>query len=298
VLVMTLAFSRFMTATMLPSRLGGDLLFGMWELIQQVGRVTKTLLWDRESAIGGSGKVTAPAAVFAGTLATTIRLAPPRDPEYKGMVERNNRFLETSFLPGRVFGSPEDFNTQLAEWLQQANARTMRSIHGRPVDLFERDYLAMTLLPPLAPRTGLNTRVRLGRDYYVRLDSVDYSVDPRMIGRFVEVAADPSWVTVFCNGDIVACHRRSWARHGVVTDPAHVELARQLRRAHAEIRAQTARTERARRRYRGPRRHADGHVVALRALPDYDALFGIDFAPEPSETPEVPPSEISTERNG
>jgi hypothetical protein len=26
---------------------------------------------------------------------------------------------------------------------------------------------------------------------------------------------------VFCNGDIVACHRRSWARHGVVTDPAH-----------------------------------------------------------------------------
>jgi transposase len=298
VLVMTLAFSRFMTGVMLPSRLGGDLMWGMWELIQQVGRVTKTLLWDRESAIGGSGKVTAPAAAFAGTLGTTIRLAPPRDPEYKGMVERNNRFLETSFLPGRVFGSPEDFNEQLGEWLDQANDRTVRAIHGRPIDLLQRDILAMTLLPPLAPRTGLNTRVRLGRDYYVRLDSVDYSVDPRMIGRFVEVTADPSWVTVFCNGDIVACHRRSWARHGVVTDPAHVELARQLRHAHAEIRAQTARTERVRRRYRGPRQHADGHVVALRALPDYDALFGVDFTPEPSETPEVPPSEISTERNG
>jgi transposase len=298
VLVMTLTFSRFMTATMLPSRLGGDLLWGMWELIQQVGRVTKTLLWDRESAIGGSGKVTAPAAAFAGTLATTIRLAPPRDPEYKGMVERNNRFLETSFLPGRVFDSPEDFNIQLGEWLQQANGRTVRSIHGRPMDLFERDYLAMTLLPPLAPRVGLNTRVRLARDYYVRLDSVDYSVDPHVIGRFVEVTADPSWVTVFCNGDIVACHRRSWARHGVVTDPAHVEQARQLRRAHAEIRAQTARTEQARRRSRRPRQHADGHPVALRALPDYDALFGVDFTPGPGESPpEVPPSETSTERN-
>lgn len=295
VLVMTLAFSRFMTATMLPSRQGGDLLWGMWELIQQVGRVTKTLLWDRESAIGGSGKVTAPVAAFAGTLGTTIRLAPPRDPEYKGMVERNNGFLETSFLPGRLFGSPEDFNIQLAEWLRRANQRTVRSIHARPVDLLERDYLAMTLLPPLAPRTGLNTRVRLARDYYVRLDSVDYSVDPRMIGRFVEVTADPSWVTVFCNGDIVACHRRSWARHGVVTDPEHVEQARHLRRAHAEIRAQTARAERARRRYRGPRQHPDGHQVTLRALPDYDALFGVDFtSSEPSET--LPP-EIPTQRN-
>jgi hypothetical protein len=114
VLVMTLAFSRFLTATMVPSRQGGDLLSGMWTLISQIGRVTKTLVWDRESAIGGTGRVSAPAAAFAGTLATRIRLAPPRDPEFKGMVERNNGYFETSFLPGRTFASPSDFNTQLA----------------------------------------------------------------------------------------------------------------------------------------------------------------------------------------
>jgi transposase len=298
VLVMTLAFSRFLTAMMLPSRQCGDLLFGMWELIQQVGRVTKTLVWDRESAIGGSGKVTAPAAAFAGTLATAIRLAPPRDPEYKGMVERNNGFFETSFLPGRQFGSPEDFNTQLTEWLQHANSRTIRALQARPVDLLETDYLAMTMLPPLAPRTGLNFRVRLARDYYVRVDTVDYSVDPRAIGRFVEVTACPSWVTVFCNGDIVACHRRSWAKHGVVTSPEHVELAAQLRRAHAQIRAQQhaqqAQAQAGRQRHNGGRRHADGHVVALRALPDYDALFGVDFD-DPTATP--PTESTTTERN-
>src|SRR5919197_3061385 len=70
VLVMTLAFSRFLTATMIPSRQAGDILSGMWELISGVGRVTKTLVWDRETAIGGTGRVTAPAAAFAGTLAT------------------------------------------------------------------------------------------------------------------------------------------------------------------------------------------------------------------------------------
>lgn len=35
------------------------------------------------------------------------------------------------------------------------------------------------------------------------------------------------------------------------------------------------------------RRHADGTAVVLRALPDYDALFGVDF------TPPAPPAEAN-----
>lgn len=58
VLVMTLTFSKFLSAVMLPSRQAGDLLAGMWQLISQVGAVSKTLVWDREAAIGGKGVVT------------------------------------------------------------------------------------------------------------------------------------------------------------------------------------------------------------------------------------------------
>lgn len=274
VLVMTLAFSRFITAMMIPTRQGGDILAGMWTLIGGVGRVTRTLLWDRESAIGGSGKVSIPAAAFAGTLATSIQLAPPRDPEFKGIVERTNGYLETSFLPGRRFTSPQDFNDQLAGWLPKANSRTVRSISGRPVDLLEVDYRAMTALPPLAPAVGLSHRIRLARDYYVRVDTVDYSVDPRAIGRFVDVQADATAVTVTCDGQIVAQHARSWAKQTVITDPAHVALARGLRQDLAQRRQE--------RQHRAAlRQHTDGHTVALRALPDYDALFGVDFAPTP-----------------
>lgn len=270
VLVMTLGFSRFMTAVMIPSRQGGDILSGMWELISGIGRVTKTLVWDREAAIGGTGRVTASAAAFAGTLATRIKLAPPRDPEYKGLVERNNQYLETSFLPGRTFASPADFNRQLAEWLDRANARTVRSIQGRPVDLLETDYLSMIPLPPVDPPMGLNQRVRLGRDYYVRVDTVDYSVDPQAIGRFVDVTASPREVTVFCDGQVVARHQRSWAKQIVVTDPAHAATAQRMRQALALDRQK---------RQAATRHHTDGHAVALRALPDYDALFGVDFDP-------------------
>jgi hypothetical protein len=274
VLVMTLAFSRFMTAVMIPSRQAGDILAGMWLLIQGVGRVTSTLLWDRESAIGGTGRVSVPAATFAGTLATRIQLAPPRDPEFKGMVERANGFLETSFLPGRTFASPGDFNAQLADWLPFANARTVRSIQGRPVDMLDVEYPSLLVLPPTAPAVGLRERVRLGRDYYVRVDTVDYSVDPRVIGRFVDVTATLDTVAVHCDGHLVAWHQRCWAKQAVVTDPGHKQTAAALRQEFAEQR---------RRRQAATRYHTDGHAVSMRALPDYDALFGVDFTPTSSE---------------
>lgn len=274
VLVMVAGFSRTISAVMIPSRQGGDILAGMWMVLREWGRVPKTLVWDREAAIGGTGRVSTLAAGFAGTLATRIQLAPPRDPEYKGMVERANGYLETSFLPGRRFTSPHDFNDQLSEWLVRANTRTVRSISARPVDLFETDRQAMLELSPVAPQVGLTTRIRLARDYYVRLDTSDYSVDPRVIGRFVDVIATPAEVTARCDGQLVARHQRSWATHVTVTDPKHVELAAGLRYAladHRERRAQAAR-----------RHHGDGHPVALRALPDYDALFGVDFDSTPT----------------
>jgi len=290
VLVVTLAFSRFLSATMIPSRQAGDILSGMWLLISQLGRVPKTLVWDRESAIGGTGRVSAPAAAFAGTLATRIRLAPPRDPEFKGMVERNNGFFETSFLPGRVFAGPQDFNDQLGAWLPRANSRAIRTLQARPVDLLETDRQAMTPLPPTPPAVGLTHRIRLARDYYIRVDTCDYSVDPRAIGRFVDVTASPTRVLVFCERAPVAEHERSWAKHAVITDPAHVATARQMRLALAEQRRAQQQAQQ-----NGARHHSDGHPVAIRALPDYDALFGVDFNPTtPTDTIAATAAEAST----
>lgn len=47
--------------------------------------------------------------------------------------------------------------------------------------------------------------------------------------------------------------------------------------SHTTLRDATRRQAQA----RSTRIHADGHVVAIRALPDYDALFGVDFDPRP-----------------
>lgn len=106
VLAMTCGFSRVTDAVMIPSRKAGDILAGMWEIIAGWGRCPRTLVWDREAAIGGTGRPGVEAAAFAGTLGVRIKLTPARDPESKGLVERRNGYFETSFLPGRSFVCP------------------------------------------------------------------------------------------------------------------------------------------------------------------------------------------------
>lgn len=118
-----------------------------------------------------------------GTLATRLVLLKPRDPESKGVVERRNGWFETSFMPGREFMSPADFNEQLTDWLTSANQRVVRTIRARPTDRLDKDRAVMLPLPPVPPVTGWRNQLRLGRDYYVRVASNDYSVDPTMIGR-------------------------------------------------------------------------------------------------------------------
>lgn len=262
VLVMTSINSGFIQARMLPSRTTPDLLGGMWSLILEAGAVPQRLTWDNETGIG-RGKLTEPAAAFAGTLGTEIKLLKARDPESKGGVERMNRFFRSRFMPGRVFASPDDFNTQLADWLPVANARVSRSRRGRPHELVVADRAAMRGLPPVAPEVMFRNAIRLPRDYYVRAFSNDYSVDPAMIGRLVDVTASLDTVAVHHDGILIAEHRRRWARQLTVTDPAHVTRAAELR---SQFQAQRR------------RRQPVAAVVELASLAHYDELFGVDPA--------------------
>lgn len=110
-------------------------------------------------------------AAFAGLLGIKFLLCKPRDPEAKGLVERANGYLETSFLPGRAFTSPADFNVQLADWLTRANRRIHRTLQARPSDRLEADRSRMLALLPIAPPGWWKASLRLPRDHYVRLDT-------------------------------------------------------------------------------------------------------------------------------
>ena len=234
VLTMVSGYSRWLSAVLVPSRHPQDLFAGWWQLISRLGGVPRALVWDGEGAIGrwraGKPELTAECQAFRGTLGTRVVVCRPADPEAKGLVERANGYLETSFLPGRTFASPADFNAQLAEWTALVNTRVRRALGCAPADRIAADRHAMLSLPPVEPETGWRSSVRLPRDHYVRLDANDYSVHPAVIGRRIEVVAGLGRVRVFCGGQLVADHERAWSWHQVITDPEHKAAAAALRR--------------------------------------------------------------------
>jgi hypothetical protein len=204
-----------------------------------LGAVPRKGVYDNEGAIGrkikGEDRLTEEFQRFRGILGMGAVLLRGRHPEGKGLVERDNGYLETSFLPGRSFADPDDFNRQLREWLPRANHRRHRTLECRPADRFAEDRAAMLPLPAVMPDVALHQTVRLGRDHYVRVGACDYSVDPRAIGRRVEVSADLEWVVVGLDGREIARHRRSLVPHRTITDPAHARARRALTEQQQQI---------------------------------------------------------------
>jgi transposase len=264
---MVSAYSRWLSALLIPSRTAADLFAGWWKLIAGLGGVPRTLVWDGEGAIGryrrGGPELTNECQAFRGTLATKVIICKPADPEAKGLVERANGYLETSFLPGRTFTSPADFNAQLGEWLALVNTRTRRALGCSPAERIAADRAAMLALPPVPPVTGWRSSSLLPRDHYVRVDSNDYSVHPAAIGQRIEVVTDLTRVRVFHGGRTVAEHPRTWARHQSITDPAHAVAAKTLRRERIAVVRPEPQTE-----------------VEIRRLRDYDDALGLGLGTE------------------
>lgn len=263
VLTMVTGYSRWFSAVLIPSRRAEDLFAGWWQLIERLGAVPRVLVWDGEGAIGrwrgGKVELTGDCQAFRGTLAAKVVVCKPADPEAKGLVERVHDYLERSFLPGRSFTGPVDFNTQLQDWAALVNTRRRRALGCAPTDRIVADRAAMLALPPVAPVTGWRTSTRLARDHYIRLDSNDYSVHPGVIGRRIEIVADLERVRAFCAGTTVADHERLWSVHQTLSDPEHIAAAKMLRQTRA-----------------GMLRPVPDLQVEQRDLSSYDIALGID----------------------
>jgi transposase len=262
VVVGVCGYSRVMVGKMVPTREAHDILSGNLACLQSLGAVPKKGVYDNEGALvsrqRGKATLTEPFERFRGTLGMHVVVLRPADPESKGVVERHNGYLETSFLPGRRFLGPADFNEQLDEWLVRANRRIHATLRCRPVDRFAEDRAAMMTLPPVLPDTALRLSTRLARDHWVRVGTCDYSVHPKAIGRLVEIRATPDEVVVTCSGEMVGRHRRSWAKHRTITDPAHDAARDSMRAARANVPALSL-----------------GDEVEVRDLSVYDRATGV-----------------------
>lgn len=142
---------------------------------------------------------------------------PPYWPRAKGKVESGVKFVKGSFLAGRSFATLEDLNEQLETWLDnRANVRIHGTTGERPVDRYATE---LEFLRPAAAVPEFDTREliirRVHPDSHVRLNSVAYSVPPKLNGRNIigetvhirMVASTPgSPFEILLNGQVLASH--------------------------------------------------------------------------------------------
>ena len=238
VVVGCLPYSRAGAGALVFSKEAPDLLYGIGRCLARLGGLPETLVWDREGALhAGGGHPTEPFAAFCGELGVGWRFLEPRDPQSKGVVERLQGYAETSFEPGRSFANELDYQLQLDRWFdERANLRFHRTLRCRPVDRLAEELQLMRPLPELLPDVDRRLVTRVPPDPYVRVDSNDYSLDPALVGRRVELRVSQREVIAVTleTGEVACRHTRSFARHRTITALEHARALRQLRGAPAE----------------------------------------------------------------
>jgi transposase len=228
VMIACLGYSRVGAGALVFSKRAPDLLAGIARCLWSLGALPELLVWDRQAGLhAGGGRPTEPFAAFCGQLKLGWLFCEAADPQAKGVVERLQGYAETNFEPGRSFACELDYQLQLDAWFEKANARTHRGLRCRPLDRLAEERQAMAPLPQTAPDTDRRFVTRVPADPHVRVDANDYSLDPQLVGRRVEVRVSQSRVSAVAldSGELAASHRRSFARRTITA----LEHARTLR---------------------------------------------------------------------
>jgi transposase len=251
VVVACLGYSRAGAGALIFSKQTPDLLAGIARCLWSLGALPETLVWDRQSGLHArDGRPTDEFAAFCGALKADWFFCEPADPQAKGVVERLQDFLERSFEPGRCFANERDFQLQLDNWFDtRANPRHHRTLRCRPIDRLLEEREVMTPLPARPPDADRRWVIRVPPDPHLRFDTCDYSLDPGLVGRRVEVRVSQTEVTAVAldTGEVTCRHQRSFARHRTITDLTHARALKAGR--------------------------TDEPVVEIRPLARYDALI-------------------------
>jgi transposase len=223
-------FSRAFWGTLVFHKEAPDILAGVARNLGRLAFRPEKLVWDREAAIAAGGKPTEPFLSFCGQLGVGWIVLDARDPQAKGQLERKHRFMRDNFEPGRSFANHLDFQDQLDTWAEQANRRRHRGIRAIPANRLAEER-ELRPAAQISADTDRRWVLRVPQQPLIRVDTNDYSVDPRFAGRRVEVRVSQQEVTAIAvgGGELVCRHERVFATHRTIIDRAHQSELDRLR---------------------------------------------------------------------
>jgi Mu transposase, C-terminal domain len=225
-----LPYSRAFAGTLVFSKGFSDIAFGMGRCLARLGALPAKLVWDREGAIAPQGRPTEQFLAFCGQLVLGWVILDAGDCQAKGALERSHRFLHGNFEAGRRFANPLDFQAQLDAWCDRINQRVHRTTRAVVAARLVEEHALMRALPAM-PDTERRFVTRVPAQPYLRFDRNDYSLDPRLVGRRVELRVSQDEITgvALDTGELACRHARVFAGGLCFTDPAHQAALEQLR---------------------------------------------------------------------
>jgi transposase len=147
-----------------------------------------------------------------------------RDPESKGIVEANVRYVKRNALAGR--GDElirfEDYVAFAPRWRDEtANVRIHETTRERPVDRFQRERSLLRALPAIPSDTDEIAPAVVSPHARVKFDANRYSVPPHLARQTVTIRADAHEVRIVHQGQIVTRHSRCYERRHLIVLPEH-----------------------------------------------------------------------------
>jgi len=165
-----------------------------------------------------------------------------RDPESKGLVEGNVRYVKGSALAGRSdeLIAWDDYRRLASIWRDEvANVRLHAATHERPIDRFQKERDQLRPLPANPFDTDEILSAPVTSHARVHFDGNRYSVLPALVRKTVTLRANATELRIIDQGLEVAVHQRCYEKRQLVVHPDHRLAALKMRRRRQAGRRET-----------------------------------------------------------
>ncbi len=192
-----LPYSRAFAGALVFSKEFADIAWGMSRCLARLGALPQKLVWDREGAIAPAAAARPrPSLAFCGQLALGWVILDAGDCQAKGALERSHRFVARQLRGRPALRQPARLPGP-ARRLVRADQRARAPHHarGRLPSASPRSASGCGRCPSALPDTDRRFVMRVPPQPYLRFDRNDYSLDPRLVGRRVEVRVSQTEIT-------------------------------------------------------------------------------------------------------
>lgn len=238
--VMALSYSRMMYLEFTLSQRLEDFIAAHINAFEYFGGVPSNINYDNLKSVvinrcGSEIRFNPRFMDFAGFYLFDPVPCGVRKAHEKGVVERDIRYIRSSFLAGYNIRSFPELERDSRKWMEDvANVRIHGTLQERPIDrvLAERPFLHP--LPSPEFDCSIIEPVKATRQCLVQFDTNRYSVPSSCAGKSLTLKAGKHDIEIYNDTQRVAVHARCYEKHRVIENPDHYKgLLAQRKKAKA-----------------------------------------------------------------